>query len=93
MTFSGHGRKRGECRCKILITSKLHAFLDSHAQAHPRRGINPRASRPFLIKQMKQRFTAGRMSDQAFEPKVIAAALGLDDQTVRRWLREYRGAA
>ena len=30
------------------------------------------------------------MSDQGIEPKVIAASLGLDDQTVRRWLRDYR---
>ena len=30
------------------------------------------------------------MCDQGFEPKVIAASLGFDDQTVRRWLRDYR---
>lgn len=43
---------------------------------------------PLLLEQ--QRFNAARMSDQGIEPKVIAASLGFDDQTVRRWLRDYR---
>src|SRR4051812_45870552 len=43
---------------------------------------------PLLLEQ--QRFNAARMSDQGLEPKVIAASLGFDDQTVRRWLRDYR---
>ena len=30
------------------------------------------------------------MSDHGIEPKIIAASLGFDDQTVRRWLRQYR---
>jgi len=47
-----------------------------------------RSADPLLLEQ--QRFNAARMSDQGIEPKVIAASLGFDDQTVRRWLREYR---
>jgi transposase len=42
---------------------------------------------PLLLEQ--QRFNAARMSDQGIEPKVIAASLGFDDQTIRRWLRMY----
>jgi transposase len=47
-----------------------------------------RSADPLLLEQ--QRFNAARMSDQGIEPKVIAASLGFDDQTVRRWLRAYR---
>ena len=43
---------------------------------------------PLLLEQ--QRFNAARMADQGIEPKVIAASLGFDDQTIRRWLRVYR---
>jgi len=43
---------------------------------------------PLLLEQ--QRFNAARMSDQGIQAKVIAVSLGFDDQTVRRWLREYR---
>jgi transposase len=43
---------------------------------------------PLLLEQ--QRFNAARMSNQGIEPKIIAASLGFDDQTVRRWLRDYR---
>lgn len=43
---------------------------------------------PLLLEQ--QRFNAARMADLGMEPKVIAAGLGIDDQTVRRWLRDYR---
>lgn len=42
---------------------------------------------PLLLEQ--QRFNAARMADQGIEPKVIAASLGFDDQTIRRWLRVY----
>jgi transposase len=42
---------------------------------------------PLLLEQ--QRFNAARMFDQGIEPNVIAASLGFDDQTVRRWLRTY----
>jgi transposase len=47
-----------------------------------------RTADPLLLEQ--QRFNASRMADQGIEPKVIAASLGFDDQTVRRWLRDYR---
>ena len=59
-----------------------------------RRGMLSRMRRiadPLLLEQ--QRFNAARMSDLGdlgIEPKIIAASLGFDDQTVRRWLREYR---
>jgi transposase len=43
---------------------------------------------PLLLEQ--QRFNAARMADLGMEPKLIAASLGFDDQTVRRWLRDYR---
>lgn len=43
---------------------------------------------PLLLEQ--QRFNAARMYDQGMEPKVIAAGLGFHEQTVRRWLRDYR---
>src|SRR5947207_2297975 len=43
---------------------------------------------PLLLEQ--QRFTAARMADLGMEPKIIAASLGFDDQTIRRWLRDYR---
>jgi len=36
-----------------------------------------------------QRFNAARMCDLGLEPKIIAASLAVDDQTVRRWLRDY----
>jgi transposase len=42
---------------------------------------------PLLLEQ--QRFNAARMADLGMEPKVIAASLGFDDQTIRRWLRDY----
>jgi transposase len=47
-----------------------------------------RNAEPLLLEQ--QRFNAARMSDLGMEPAVIAASLGFDDQTVRRWLRAYR---
>jgi transposase len=47
-----------------------------------------RTADPLLLEQ--QRFNAARMADQGVEPKVIAAGLGFNDQTVRRWLRDYR---
>jgi transposase len=37
------------------------------------------------------RLAAARLSDQGIEPSIIAAGLQVDDQTVRRWLRLYRG--
>jgi transposase len=43
---------------------------------------------PFFLEQ--QRFNAARMYEQGHEPRAIAAALNVDDQTVRRWLRAYR---
>jgi transposase len=43
---------------------------------------------PLLLEQ--QRFNAARMADLGIEAKVIAASLGFDDQTIRRWLRDYR---
>ncbi len=43
---------------------------------------------PLLLEQ--QRFNAARMADLGMQPKVIAASLGFDDQTVRRRLRDYR---
>jgi transposase len=42
---------------------------------------------PLLLEQ--QRFNAARMHEQGIEPKIIAASLGFDDQTIRRWLRDY----
>jgi transposase len=42
---------------------------------------------PLLLEE--QRFNAARMSELGLEPAVIAASLGFDDQTVRRWLRAY----
>ena len=42
---------------------------------------------PLLLEQ--QRFNAARMADLGTQPKVIAASLGYDDQTIRRWLRVY----
>src|SRR3954469_16369010 len=47
-----------------------------------------RSADPLLLEQ--QRFNAARMAEQGIEPKVIAASLQFDDQTVRRWLRDYR---
>ena len=47
-----------------------------------------RSADPLLLEQ--QRFNAARMSEHGIEPRIIAASLGFDDQTVRRWLREYR---
>src|SRR5690349_4939697 len=43
---------------------------------------------PLLLEQ--QRFNAARMSEQGIAPKVIAASLDVDDQTVRKWLCAYR---
>jgi transposase len=43
---------------------------------------------PFFLEQ--QRFNAARMNEQGHAPSVIAAGLSVDDQTVRRWIREYQ---
>jgi len=47
-----------------------------------------RTADPIVLEQ--QRFNAARMHDLGLEPVLIAASLGFDDQTVRRWIREYQ---
>jgi len=42
---------------------------------------------PLLLEQ--QRFNAARMSDLGLDSNLIASGLGVDDQTVRRWVRDY----
>ena len=42
---------------------------------------------PLLLEQ--QRYNAARMSDLGIDSDVIASGLNVDDQTVRRWVRDY----
>jgi transposase len=47
-----------------------------------------RTADPILLEL--QRFNAARMHDLGLEPTLIAASLDCDEQTVRRWIREYQ---